>query len=133
MPINFRDFRSIFVLFCMILFYSNLIANEDHDPTLPTIKVQLKWKHQFQFAGYYAAIEKGYYEAAGFNVILLEANKNEEPAEAVLNHKADFGISTSDIVLARGQGKPVSCSGIHFPTFSSGDNRFYGSRGLSRS
>lgn len=31
-------------------------ANEDS--SLKTITVQLKWKHQFQFAGYYMAIEK---------------------------------------------------------------------------
>lgn len=30
-----------------------------------TVKLQLKWKHQFQFAGYYAAIEKGYYAQEG--------------------------------------------------------------------
>jgi len=26
-----------------------------------TVTLQLKWLHQFQFAGYYAAKEKGYY------------------------------------------------------------------------
>ena len=107
MHINFKDFRSILALFCMILSYTNLIANENNDTPLQTIKLQLKWKHQFQFAGYYAAIEKGYYKEAGFNVILLEANEEEEPADAVMNHKANFGISTSDIVLTRGKGKPV--------------------------
>jgi ABC-type nitrate/sulfonate/bicarbonate transport system substrate-binding protein len=28
---------------------------------LQTVRLQLKWKHQFLFAGYYAAIEKGFY------------------------------------------------------------------------
>jgi ABC-type nitrate/sulfonate/bicarbonate transport system substrate-binding protein len=32
---------------------------------LKPIKLQLKWLHQFQFAGYYAAREKGYYKDAG--------------------------------------------------------------------
>ena len=27
---------------------------------LDTVRLQLKWKHQFQFAGYYAALEKGF-------------------------------------------------------------------------
>ena len=38
---------------------------------------------------------------------MLEANEKEEPTDAVLNHKADFGVGTSDIVLTRGSGKPV--------------------------
>ena len=36
------------------------------------IILQLKWLHQFQFAGYYAAIEKKYYKDAGLDVILKE-------------------------------------------------------------
>jgi len=31
------------------------------------VTLQLNWKHQFQFAGYYAAIEHGYYREAGFD------------------------------------------------------------------
>ena len=32
------------------------------------ITLQLKWYHQFQFAGYYAAAEKGFYQNAGLEV-----------------------------------------------------------------
>ncbi|MFO7535344.1 MAG: ABC transporter substrate-binding protein, partial [Kiritimatiellia bacterium] len=32
------------------------------------VTLQLKWTHAFQFAGYYAALEKGYYRAAGLDV-----------------------------------------------------------------
>jgi ABC-type nitrate/sulfonate/bicarbonate transport system substrate-binding protein len=28
---------------------------------LDQVSLQLKWKHQFQFAGYYAALEQGFY------------------------------------------------------------------------
>ncbi|HAS83821.1 MAG TPA: hypothetical protein DCS43_14395, partial [Verrucomicrobia bacterium] len=37
------------------------------------VRLQLKWQHQFQFAGYYAALEKGYYRDAGLNVDILPA------------------------------------------------------------
>ena len=30
--------------------------------------VQLPWQHQFQFAGYYAALAKGFYRDAGLRV-----------------------------------------------------------------
>jgi len=35
---------------------------------LDSVTLQLKWTHAFQFAGYYAAIEKGFYEQAGLSV-----------------------------------------------------------------
>jgi len=37
------------------------------------ITIQLRWSHQFQFAGYYAAIEKGFYAGEGLTVTLEEA------------------------------------------------------------
>ena len=71
---------------------------------LRNVRLQLKWKHQFQFAGYYAAIEKGYYKEIGLNVQLIEAQANETPFEAVNNGKAEFGTCTTDILVARSKG-----------------------------
>ena len=36
------------------------------------VSIQLKWFHQFQFAGYYAAKEKGYYYDVGLDVEIKE-------------------------------------------------------------
>lgn len=36
------------------------------------ISIQLKWQHSYQFAGYYAAIEKGFYRDAELDVALKE-------------------------------------------------------------
>jgi len=63
-----------------------------------TVRLQLKWKHQFQFAGYYAALEQGYYADAGLEVELKEASPDMGPMEAVLAGEADYGVSTSDII-----------------------------------
>jgi ABC-type nitrate/sulfonate/bicarbonate transport system substrate-binding protein len=40
--------------------------------SIEIVDLRLPWKHQFQFAGYYAALEKGYYAKAGLNVIIHE-------------------------------------------------------------
>ena len=32
---------------------------------LEPVSLELRWFHQFQFAGYYAALEKGFYREAG--------------------------------------------------------------------
>lgn len=78
------------------------------------VTLQLKWKHQWQFAGYYAALEKGYYREAGLEVTLKEAPESGSPAEAVLRGDAEFGVGSSDLVLLRGQGKPVVSLGVIF-------------------
>jgi ABC-type nitrate/sulfonate/bicarbonate transport system substrate-binding protein len=74
---------------------------------LTPVTLQLKWKHQFQFAGYYAAIEKGYYRDAGLMVRLREAIQGTGPTETVLNGDAQFGVGDSSLALLRAEGKPV--------------------------
>lgn len=81
--------------------------NVHSDQPLEKVRLQLKWKHQFQSAGYYAALEQGYYRDAGLDVQILEATADVEPAEAVLQGQADFGVATSDLVLLRYRGHPV--------------------------
>ncbi|HEX6733610.1 MAG TPA: diguanylate cyclase [Azonexus sp.] len=74
---------------------------------LEKVSLQLNWKHQFQFAGYYAAIEKGYFRDAGFEVSLRELPAGGDPVAAVLKGQADYGVAASELALHRGQGKPV--------------------------
>jgi ABC-type nitrate/sulfonate/bicarbonate transport system substrate-binding protein len=93
------------VLFCLVPLPSQ--AADSDDGELTAVKLQLKWKHQFQFAGYYAAIEKGYYRENGLTVELLEAQDGVESAASVLKGDAQFGIATSDLVLMRSEGEPV--------------------------
>jgi len=77
------------------------------NPALERVTLQLKWKHQFQFAGYYAAIAQGYYREAGLEVSLVEAQPGHDPVEAVLAGRAEFGVGTSELLLLRGRGEPV--------------------------
>ncbi len=74
---------------------------------LTPVVLQLKWRHQFQFAGYYAAIEQGYYREAGLDVSLREAMPGHDPVNAVLSGEAEFGVGTSELILLRAEGKPV--------------------------
>lgn len=43
------------------------------------VVLQLKWKHQFQFAGYYAAQYKGYFKEEGLEVDIREIDPNIPP------------------------------------------------------
>jgi ABC-type nitrate/sulfonate/bicarbonate transport system substrate-binding protein len=65
---------------------------------LDQVSMQLKWKHQFQFAGYYAALEQGYYRDAGLDVTIREGGPDIDAAEAVASGKADFGVCSSSVL-----------------------------------
>jgi len=71
------------------------------------VVLQLKWRHQFQFAGYYAAVERGYYREAGLEVELREARPEQDHVDAVLAGEAQYGVGNSDLLLSRSAGKPV--------------------------
>ena len=74
------------------------------------VVVQLKWVNQFQFAGYYAALEKGFYKAAGLDVTLRPNGYNGSfvsPVDAVVRGEAQYGISNSGLILDYLNGKPV--------------------------
>lgn len=107
MPRRFLSRQLILTCCCLFLFNLMPTSTTAANKPLDTIRLQLKWQHQFQFAGYYAAQEQGYYQQAGLDVIIQEATESEESAGKVISGDADFGIAMSDLVLHRVQGAPV--------------------------
>ena len=71
------------------------------------VSIQLKWTHGFQFAGYYAAIEKGYYREVGLDVTLKEIDFSKDFVEQVLNSESQYGVSDSNLLVYHLKGKPV--------------------------
>ncbi len=97
-------------LFCILLILSpSLFANEK-------VILQLKWFHQFQFAGFYAAKEQGFYQAAGFDVEIRERDIKTNAMADVLAGKADFGVSDSSIIVSRLNGNPLVIATTIFQT-----------------
>lgn len=78
------------------------------------VTLQLKWKHQFQFAGYYAALHQGYYRDAGLDVSIVPATPGKDPVLPVLEGKAEYGVGTSSLLLLRNAGKPVVALAVIF-------------------
>ena len=72
-----------------------------------TVTLQLKWFHQYQFAGYYAAKENGFYTEEGLNVILKERNPRKGHVQAVLDGDAAYGTADAGLLLDRVKSKPV--------------------------
>ncbi|MGZ8161380.1 MAG: ABC transporter substrate-binding protein [Methylobacter sp.] len=71
------------------------------------IHLQLRWHHQFQFAGYYAALEKGYYRQAGLEVILHEGSPEKFSVSEVLKGHTQYGVANSELLLQRLRGAPL--------------------------
>ena len=94
--------------FILILFSANVAAQ----PT--KIKLQLKWWHQFQFAGFYAADIKGFYKSSGLNVELIPGDAKHSPVAEVLKGNADFGISGTGLLINYADGMPVKVLGAIF-------------------
>ncbi len=78
------------------------------------VRLQLKWQHQFQFAGYYAAQAQGYYRNAGLEVEILPATPGEDPVLQVIEGQAEFGVGSTDLLLLREQGLPVVVLAVIF-------------------
>tara|TARA_B110000240_G_scaffold195922_1_gene246637 strand:- start:8163 stop:9206 length:1044 start_codon:yes stop_codon:yes gene_type:complete len=71
-----------------------------------SITLQLKWTHQFQFAGYYMAKEKGFYKDVGLDVTINPADLTMPDAfSAVANGDAEFGVGHSGILQERINGQ----------------------------
>ena len=81
---------------------------------LEQVNLQLKWTHAFQFAGYYAALDKGYYREAGLDVRIQEARPGFDVVESVVSGKAHYGVGNSSLLLARNAGKPVVALAVIF-------------------
>lgn len=89
-------------LFFLTLFSSLLFSKE-----IETIRLQLQWKHQFEFAGFYAAKEKGFYKEVGLDVEFVEFNSKMKIVDEVLNGNVEYGLTYSTLISDYMKGKPL--------------------------
>lgn len=77
-------------------------------PTLTPLTVQLRWSHNAQFAGLYAADQNGYYADEGLAVSFVEGGPQSDLIAPLLDGGAQFSVGLADtLLLARARGKPV--------------------------
>jgi NitT/TauT family transport system substrate-binding protein len=82
--------------------------------TVP-VKLQLQWFYQAQFAGYIAAVDKGFYKEQGLDVTLLEGAVDIVPQTVLAQGKADYAIAWVPKALAsREQGADITDVGQIF-------------------
>ncbi|OOB91171.1 ABC transporter substrate-binding protein [Rathayibacter sp. VKM Ac-2630] len=66
---------------------------------LAPVTLQLQWVAQAQFAGYYAALDQGYYEDEGLDVTIAEGGGDIVPQDVLASGDADYAISWVPKVL----------------------------------
>jgi NitT/TauT family transport system substrate-binding protein len=82
---------------------------------LTTVKLQLQWFFQAQFAGYIAAVDKGFYKEQGLDVQLLEGGVDIVPQTVLAQGKADYAVAWVPKALAsREQGAGITDVGQIF-------------------
>lgn len=79
-----------------------------HAKDLEKVSVQLLWKHQFEFAGFYMAKEKGFYKDINLDVQLKEYDFNTDIIKDVESQKSTFGVAYPGILLDIANGSKVT-------------------------
>ncbi len=83
-------------------------------PALERVSLQLIWKHQFEFAGFYAAIEQGFYRERGLEVELREYDAQRDVRDDVLSGHATYGLANGSVIGWRLMGQPVKLLANYF-------------------
>ena len=68
-------------------------ACAEDEAELTPINLQLQWVAQAQFAGYYAAVDQGFYADEGLDVTILEGAVEIVPQQVVATGGAEFGLA----------------------------------------
>lgn len=113
-----------FVLVCVSVLISATICKPA--VALDTVVLQLRWDHQYQFAGYYAALWQGYYAQEGLEVDIRSAFQPSgeilKVTDEVASGRADFGVGAADILIANDRGKNLT---VVTSIFQSSATAFY--------
>jgi signal transduction histidine kinase/ABC-type nitrate/sulfonate/bicarbonate transport system substrate-binding protein len=68
---------------------------------LKKVTLQLSWFNQFQFAGYYIAKEKGFFEELGLDVEIIPFSYGLDIPKSVNDGKIDFAVGRETLILER--------------------------------
>ncbi|NQU55236.1 MAG: ABC transporter substrate-binding protein [Bacteroidetes bacterium] len=109
-----RSFLAIFLVAVVVIQLFPVEVQGSDIEKSEKVSLHLKWMHAFQFAGYYAAAEKGYYAEEGLDVVMKEASTESKAIKAVLSGDANFGVSSSDILNYRLSGEPLVVLSVIF-------------------
>ena len=71
------------------------------------INLHLKWYHKFQFAGYYAAQQQGYFQEEDLKVKLIEGGPLTNHLHQLINGSSQYATLGSESITSLSVGSPV--------------------------
>lgn len=91
-----------------LIIFSLLLTTElFSSQNLEKVTLQLNWKYQFEFAGFIAAKEKGFYEDLGLDVQINEFAGDINVIDEVKNDRSTFGIYDTSYLNLYDPKKPI--------------------------
>jgi PAS domain S-box-containing protein len=110
--------KRLFVLLISLFFYTSSYASNPKvkNPEIKTQKItlQLLWKYQFEFAGFIAAKEKGFYQEEGLDVELKEFEFGMNILKEVKENRAQYALSSSALIKEYVQGEKIKLLANYF-------------------
>jgi two-component system sensor histidine kinase EvgS len=96
LKVNIFQIGCRLAIMALLMFMTNLpaLAGQQREK----VAIYLRWTHQFQFAGYYAALDQGFYADEGLDVELIEFDRAQGHYEPVLSGRAQYGIDDASIL-----------------------------------
>lgn len=105
-------FKRFSMRFILLLFW--IVLPLWSHTNVEKVSLQLDWKYQFEFAGFIAAKEKGFYRDAGLDVELREYQKNTDTAEDILTRRATYGSYNTSIIVSGDKPAPTVLLGTYY-------------------
>ncbi|KGR90898.1 myristoyl transferase [Ureibacillus massiliensis 4400831 = CIP 108448 = CCUG 49529] len=108
-----KTYRSLFVALLVLVTIlagcgSSETSGTSSEGGLTPVTLQLKWVPQAQFAGYFVALEKGYYEEEGLDVTIAPGGPDIVPEQQVANGAAQIGVDwVASLLPHQEQGMPL--------------------------
>ncbi|MBZ0293734.1 MAG: ABC transporter substrate-binding protein [Anaerolineae bacterium] len=93
-----RSIKHVALVALLLISVLALGSTSAQDDLIP-VRLQLQWVAQSQFAGYFAALDQGFYEDEGLDVTILEGAVEIVPQQVVASGGAEFGIAWVPKVL----------------------------------
>lgn len=94
------NFHRVVIIFILLML--NIYAR-----SLEKVSIQLDWLHQFQFAGYYIAKEKGYFKDENLDVNIKEFDFSVNLLNDVLTSASEYAVGKSSLIVDKLEGKNV--------------------------
>jgi len=97
---------SLVILLISSMWIAKPVWANNSEALIP-VSVQINWHHQYQFAGFYAAIAQGYYRDVGLDVTIKSWQPGLNIREEVVAGRATFGTAYSSVIADFIKGHPI--------------------------